>query len=111
MLYNKGSQEQRHMVSFLCESRFAGSDDGNDHNNDVNDNNNAGGRAVKTGKMKNLTFEVGLFKLSFLPSFFFFFLVLFSIGNNRESQIISNYIMFLDTGDHILKHQLSTKVS
>lgn len=82
MLYNKGSQEQRHMVPFLCESRFAGSDDGDDHTNDVNDNNNVGGRAVKTGKMKNLTFEMGLFKLSFLPSFFFSF-VLFSIGNNR----------------------------
>ena len=27
--------------------------------------------AVKTGKMKNFIFEMGPFKLSFLPSFFF----------------------------------------
>ena len=39
--------------------------------------------AVKTRKMKNFIFEMGPFKWPFLPSFFFFFFVLFSIGNNR----------------------------
>ena len=33
-----------------------------------------------------------------------------SIGNNRESQIISNYIMFLDTGSHMFNPVLNQAV-
>ena len=62
---------------------------------------------VKTGKMKNLIFEMGPFKLPFCLFLSFSPLAIIA----RESQIISNYIMFLDTGDHILNHQFSIKVS
>ena len=71
---NKGPQGQRHLESFLVIPRFAGSDDGSDHTNDVNDSNNVDGRGSQDCQMKNLIFEMGPFKLSFLPFIFFPFL-------------------------------------
>lgn len=65
-------------------------------------------KVVKTGKMRNLVFEIRLFKLSFPPVSFSFY-PLAIIGG--DSQIILNYIMFLDVRDCILNHRFSAKVS